>query len=86
VVFAIDAENADICGKRARPTPKNHRKPKKQINKSSPASAYKKKKKEKNIRRRWVSFRIDILTILWRIRSDILLKISYYLSIVNYSR
>jgi len=86
VVFAIDAENADICGKKAMRTPKNHRKPKKQINKSSLVSAYKKKKKEKSIKRRWVNFRIDILTILCRIRSDILFKISYYLYIANSSR
>jgi hypothetical protein len=86
VVFAIDAENAGICGKKAMLTQKNHREPKKQINKSSLVSAYKKKKKEKSIKRRWVNFRIDILTILCRIRSDILFKISYYLSIANSSR
>ena len=86
MVFAIDAENADICGKKAMRTQKNHREPKKQINKSSLVSAYKKKKKEKSTKRRWVNFRIDILTILCRIRSDILFKISYYLSIAYSSR
>jgi hypothetical protein len=83
VVFATDAENADICGKKVRRTLRNHRKHKKQINKSSLESAYKKKKKGKNIKRKWVNFKTDILTILYRIRSDFLLKINYYFSIVN---